>query len=102
MAENKGELHDPGLGVRVKVTVGGVQYKEFTGQRDDPFYVDVGSIFDLGGLRPFNALHLVPLPTAPGIDSLKGYNTHITAIQVPITTPAAVTATHNKPASATA
>ncbi len=66
-------------------TVGGVLYKEFTGQRDDPFYVDVGSIFDLGGLRPFNALHLVPLPTAPGIDSLKGYNTHITAIQVPIT-----------------
>ncbi|HEY7018346.1 MAG TPA: DUF4331 domain-containing protein, partial [Gaiellaceae bacterium] len=26
--------------------------KVFAGQRDDPFYVDLGSIFDLGGLRP--------------------------------------------------
>jgi hypothetical protein len=64
---------------------GANQIKEFTGQRDDPFYVDVGSIFDLGGLRPFNALHLIPMTPAPGIDTLAGYNTHITAIQVPIT-----------------
>jgi Domain of unknown function (DUF4331) len=64
---------------------GANQIKEFTGQRDDPFYVDVGSIFDLGGLRPFNPLHIVQLPGAPGIDTLAGYNTHITAIQVPIT-----------------
>ena len=27
----------------------------FAGQRDDPFFVDLGSIFDLGGLRPFNS-----------------------------------------------
>jgi hypothetical protein len=63
---------------------GANQIKEFTGQRDDPFYVDVGSIFDLGGLRPFNTLHVVPLAGAPGIDTLGGFNTHITAIQVPI------------------
>jgi len=62
---------------------GANQIKEFTGQRDDPFYVDVGSIFDLAGLRPFNAAHLIQLPNAPGIDTLAGYNTHITAIQVP-------------------
>jgi len=60
--------------------------KEFTGQRDDPFYVDIGTIFDLGGLRPFNAAHILPLPTAPGIDSLAGYNIHTTALQVPIAT----------------
>ena len=59
--------------------------KEFTGQRDDPFFVDIGSIFDLGGLRPFNSLHIIPLPTAPGIDSVAGFNIHTTAIQVPKT-----------------
>jgi hypothetical protein len=59
-------------------------YKEFTGQREDPFYVDVNAIFDLGGLRPFNALHLIPLSPTPGLDSTAGYNIHTTAIQVPI------------------
>ena len=28
--------------------------KVFAGQIDDPFFVDLGSIFDLAGLRPFN------------------------------------------------
>ncbi|HEU5013278.1 MAG TPA: DUF4331 domain-containing protein [Roseiflexaceae bacterium] len=59
-------------------------YKEFTGQREDPFYVDVNSIFDLGGLRPFNGLHLIPLSASPGLDSTAGYNVHATIIQVPI------------------
>ena len=27
----------------------------FAGQRADPFFVDLGSVFDLGGLRPFNS-----------------------------------------------
>lgn len=58
--------------------------KEFTGQREDPFYVDVNSIFDLGGLRPFNNLHAVKLPVSPGLDSTAGYNIHLTAIQIPI------------------
>jgi hypothetical protein len=59
--------------------------KVFAGQRDDPFFVDLGSIFDLGGLRPFNPFHLVPLNADPGVDALKGYNTHSIVIQVPIT-----------------
>ena len=58
--------------------------KVFAGQRDDPFYVDLGSIFDLGGLRPFNPFHLLPLGAAPGVDALKNYNTHSIEIQVPI------------------
>jgi hypothetical protein len=61
---------------------GGV--KVFAGQRDDPFYVDLGSIFDLAGLRPFNPFHLIPLAPAAGRDSLKNYNTHAIEIQVPI------------------
>ena len=40
--------------------------KVFAGQRDDPFYVDLGSVFDLAGLRPFNPFHLIPLAAAPG------------------------------------
>jgi hypothetical protein len=61
---------------------GGV--KVFAGQRDDPFFVDLGSIFDLGGLRPFNALHVIPLPAAPGVDDVEGYNVHSIVLQVPI------------------
>ena len=59
--------------------------KVFAGQRDDPFWVDLGSIFDLGGLRPFNQAHAVKLPTEAGQDSVAGYNVHTIAIQVPIT-----------------
>jgi hypothetical protein len=56
----------------------------FAGPRDDPFFVDLGSIFDLGGLRPFNEAHLVKLPGAKGVDGVSGYNTHSIVIQVPI------------------
>jgi hypothetical protein len=58
--------------------------KVFAGQRDDPFFVDLGSIFDLGGLRPFNSLHLLPRENAPGIDGVSGYNTHSIVMQIPI------------------
>ena len=59
--------------------------KVFAGPRDDPFYVDLGSIFDLGGLRPFNGAHLIQLPGADGQDGVLNYNTHTIAIQVPKT-----------------
>ena len=58
--------------------------KVFAGQRDDPFFVDLGSIFDLAGLRPFNSLHAIPLPNRPGVDGVGGYNTHSIVLQVPI------------------
>jgi len=57
--------------------------KEFTGQRDDPFYVDVGSIFDLLGLRPFNTAHAIPRSPEPGSDTTGGFNIHTTALQIP-------------------
>jgi Domain of unknown function (DUF4331) len=66
----------------VNTLPGGI--KVFAGQRDDPFFVDLGSIFDLGGLRPFNPFHLLPLPAAGGVDDVAGYNVHSIAIQVPI------------------
>jgi hypothetical protein len=58
--------------------------KIFAGQRDDPFFVDLGSIFDLAGLRPLNALHAIPLPAAAGIDGVAGFNTNTIALQIPI------------------
>src|SRR6202521_1833767 len=58
--------------------------KVFAGQRNDPFFVDIGSIFDLGDLRPFQNLHLIPTAAAAGVDATKALNIHAIAIQVPI------------------
>jgi len=63
--------------------VGGTDFV-FAGQRADPFFVDLGSVFDLGTLRPFEALHLIPTANAAGVDSLKKANVHTIAIKVPI------------------
>ena len=65
-----------------KSLTGGFQV--FAGQRDDPFFVDLGSIFDLGGLRPFNGAHLIPLTTEAGVDDLQANNVLTIALQVPI------------------
>lgn len=59
----------------------------FAGQRAEGFYVDLGSVFDLGGLRPFNSSHEGPpfLANMPGVDSTAALNVHTLALQVPIT-----------------
>ena len=67
-------VFDLGDGIRV-----------FAGQRLDGFYVDLGSVFDLAALRPFQNLHLISTPAAPGINALRSFNVHTIAIQVPIT-----------------
>lgn len=58
--------------------------KVFAGQRAEGFFVDLGSIFDLGALRPFNAAHLIPLAAADGVNGTQGMNVHSIALQVPI------------------
>ena len=58
--------------------------KVFAGQRDDAFQVDLGSVFDLLGLRPFNGAHRIPLAPGPGADGTSGYNVHTIALQIPI------------------
>ena len=60
-------------------------FKIFAGQRREAFFVDLGSIFDLGVLRPFEAAHLISTANADGVDTLKSSNVHTIAIQVPIT-----------------
>lgn len=57
----------------------------FAGQRADGFYVDLGAVFDLGDLRPFQQLHIGPRPSAAGVNSLAGLNVHSIALQVPKT-----------------
>jgi hypothetical protein len=64
-------------------TLGNMKF--FAGQRDEGFFVDLGSIFDLGALRPVQNLHLVPSAAAAGVDGTKGFNVHTIAIQVPKT-----------------
>jgi hypothetical protein len=58
--------------------------KVFAGQRREGFYVDLGAVFDLAVLRPFQNLHLIPTPATNGRDALKAFNVHTIAIQVPI------------------
>ena len=73
-----GAVHDLGRGIRV-----------FVGQRAEGFYVDLGAIFDLGDLRPFENLHNqygmnVFSGPAPGVNATNQLNVHSIAIQVPI------------------
>ncbi len=57
----------------------------FAGQRNDGFFADLGAIFDLGDLRPFQNLHVYPMIAAAGVDTLKsGTNVHTIALQIPI------------------
>ena len=63
---------------------GAGEIKVFAGQSDDPFWVDLGSVFDLLSLRGQAApIGYAGGPT-PGLDGLAGYNVHSIAIQVPI------------------
>jgi hypothetical protein len=45
--------------------------------------VDLGSIFELGTLRPVETFHLIPSPpNANGVNGLKGFNTHSISLQI--------------------
>jgi uncharacterized protein DUF4331 len=61
--------------------------KVFAGQRAEGFYVDLGSIFDLGNLRPFQQLNVfgkaAGLVSAPGVNATKLLNVHSIALQIP-------------------
>ena len=60
------------------VHAGGVSI--FTGQRDDPFFADVGAIFDLVAIRKAGTTGNM----GGGKDFLSGYNVHTIALQIPI------------------
>jgi hypothetical protein len=60
----------------------------FAGQRAEEFYVDLGSIFDLGNLRPLQEANVfgkaAGLQAAPGVNATDRLNVHSIALQVPI------------------
>ena len=60
----------------------------FAGQRAEGFYVDLGSIFDLGNLRPIQELNVyakaLGLTSAAGVNSTKFLNVDSIALQVDI------------------
>jgi hypothetical protein len=60
----------------------------FAGQRADGFFVDLGAIFDLGTLRPFQDKHLVGSKlfkqAGDGVNALNGFNVLSIALQVPV------------------
>jgi hypothetical protein len=90
---NIGPLSTPnytGLSNAAIRTIGGTT-KVFAGQVADGFYVDLGSVFDLADLRPFQQLHAKYNLTLPGFDkpakgvnALANVNVHAIALQVPI------------------
>ncbi|MEV0426645.1 DUF4331 domain-containing protein [Micromonospora sp. NPDC050495] len=62
----------------------------FAGQRADGFFVDLGAVFDLGTLRPFQQLHVAGkrLFKTEGepVNALDRTNVHSIAVQVPLAT----------------
>jgi Domain of unknown function (DUF4331) len=61
----------------------------FAGQRAEEFYVDLGSIFDLGNLRPFQQANvfgkMAGLVSQPGVNATNRLNVHSIALQIPLT-----------------
>ena len=60
----------------VTMASGGGGEQVFCGSSDDPFYVDLGAIFDLAGLRPNRGAR----------DGLARYNVHSIALSIPVAT----------------
>lgn len=60
----------------------------FAGQRDDPFFADLGGVFDLVRIRcqntPNSAVGCGGGGAVRGVDYVAGYNVHTLALQIPI------------------
>lgn len=81
----------PALMQQAVQTVDG-DIRVYAGQSDDPFFVDLGAVFDLLTIRPG-----APGNAGGGVDGLGGFNCQTIAIQVPI---AKLTATGAMPTGA--
>ena len=83
--------HRPGLDVRLRVARvgGGSQAGQWAhrvrGPAARPVLVDLGSIFDLGDLRPLNKVGPLKLAATHGVDSLRQMNVQSIALKVPKT-----------------
>lgn len=68
--------------VQAAIATASTGEKIFCGPRDDPFFVDLGGVFDLGQTR--SAYGSDPNTPANARDAVAGFNTHAIIIQVPI------------------
>ena len=71
----------------------------FAGQRAEGFFVDLGAIFDLADLRPFQNLHLISTAVTPGVNSLASKNVHSIGLRLPISAVTRDNTTPTDPAS---
>jgi hypothetical protein len=55
----------------------------FAGQRLEGFYVDLGAVFDLGDLRPFEKYHVFGTANSAGVDATAVFGVHTIALKVP-------------------
>ena len=88
---NVGPLSTPNYAALATAAISTVDHDilSFAGQRAEGFYVDLGAVFDLGNLRPFQGDHggwsATGLPAmAAGVNSTDMVNVHSLALQVPI------------------
>ena len=87
---NVGQLSIPDYDALAKDAVHKLKTGEkvFAGQRADAFFVDLGAIFDLGTLRPFQNAHLVGQKlfnyAGKAVNATDKMNVHSIAIQVPL------------------
>ncbi|GAA2374411.1 hypothetical protein Cme02nite_03520 [Catellatospora methionotrophica] len=87
---NVGPLSTPDYGRLAQSAVHELQggRRVFAGQRAEGFYVDLGSIFDLGNLRPLQKAHALGKDVfsgpAMGVNATDRLNVHSLAIQVPL------------------
>ena len=56
--------------------------KVFAGPRDDPFFVDLGGVFDVGNFR--DDFGMDASDPANARDAVAGFNTHAIALQIPV------------------
>ena len=63
--------------ISAAITTASTGEKVFCGPADDPFFVDLGGVFDLGNL---------PRQDGPSRDGIGKFNVHSICIQIPITT----------------
>jgi hypothetical protein len=69
-----GKTHDQLITASIATATGTAAEKIYCGPADDPFFVDLGGIFDLGQSRTGNASR----------DGVAGYNVHAIALKIPI------------------
>ena len=88
---NIGPLSTPNYAALASAAISTVGQRtlSFAGQRAEGFYVDLGAVFDLGNLRPFQGDHAgwsgTGLPAmAAGVNATDMVNVHSLALQVPI------------------